>query len=133
MIERATSHSLPTTEIYPMGVAMSQHLERAIAFKVEGNYDAAVATLKELLAEDPDLSEAHRQLGLVYGFTGEFDASLEELEKAVSLDGSNLGTRIDLAKTFAMLGMYDEAKTGFEYVLSVDPDNEIAKQQLAFF
>jgi tetratricopeptide (TPR) repeat protein len=133
LFERATSHSPPTTEIHHMGVAMSQHLERAVTFKIEGDYDAAVAVLKEILADDPDLSEAHHQLGLVYGFTGEFDESLSELERAVALDGANLTTRLDLAKTYAMLGMYDEAKSGFEYVLSVDPGNEVAKQQLSFF
>jgi tetratricopeptide (TPR) repeat protein len=116
-----------------MGVAMGQHLEQAIALKIEGNYDAAVACLKEILAENPNQSEAHHQLGLVYGFTGEFDASLEELEAAVSLDGGNLGTRIDLAKTQAMLGMYEEARSGFEYVLAIEPGNEVAKQQLSFF
>ena len=116
-----------------MGVVMSQHLDRAVALKIDGDYDGALAVLKEILADDPDLSEAHHQLGLVYGFTGEFDASLEELERAVSLDGTNLGTRLDLAKTYAMLGMYDEAKAGFEYVLACDPGNELAKQQLAFF
>jgi tetratricopeptide (TPR) repeat protein len=116
-----------------MGVAMGQHLEHAIALKVAGNYDAAVAALKEILAEDPDQSEAHHQLGLVYGFTGEFDESVEELERAIALDGSNLSTRIDLAKTYAMLGMYEEARLGFEYVLQEEPDNEVAKHNLAFF
>lgn len=116
-----------------MGVAVSQHLERAITLKIEGDYDAAVAALKAILADEPDLSEAHHQLGLVYGFTGEFDESLAELERAVSLDGTDLTTRLDLAKTYAMLGMYDEARAGFEHILSEEPDNEVAKQQLSFF
>src|SRR2546423_1036374 len=97
------------------------HLERGIAYKVEGNYDAALTEIRDALLDEPDSPDVHHQLGLILGFTGEFEESLEELKKAVDLDGANLVARNDLAKTYAMLAMIDEAKATFEEVLRLDP------------
>ncbi len=116
-----------------MSIVGNLHLERAIAYKVEGNYDAALVELRELIAEEPTSGEARHQMGLVLGFIGEFDQSLEELKKAAELDSADVTTLIDLAKTLAMLGMYDEAKEGFLRVLELEPANEVAKQNLVFF
>lgn len=109
------------------------HLERGVALKLEGDYDSALAELKAALAEEPNSSEAHHQLGLVYIFTGEFELSLEELKQAAALNDSDITTLNDLALTYTMLERYDEAKAGFEEVLRRDPDNSIAKKNLEFF
>lgn len=116
-----------------MGTLVKTSLERAIALKVEGKYTEAIAELQSILGETPDCSEAHHQLGLVYGFTGEFDESLLELQKAAELDPESISVRNDLALTYAMLGMYDEAKAGFEEVLRRDPGNEVALKNMTFF
>src|SRR4029079_7243410 len=94
---------------FQMSVVGSLHLDQGIAYKVAGDYDQAIRVFQAILADEPNSSEAHHQLGLVYGFTGMFDESLEELQHAVDLDGANLFTRNDLAKTYAMLGMIEEA------------------------
>ncbi len=110
-----------------------QRLEQAINLKVEGSYDEAVAILTPLIEEDPGSAEAHRQLGLIYGFQGLFDESLEVLAKAVGLDSSRADILCDLAMTHAMLGMFDEAKEEFERVLELDPGNAKAKEQMVYF
>lgn len=111
----------------------AQRLEEAIKLKQGGSYDEAVEILSEIVQEDQDNPEIHRQLGLVYGYQGLFDESLEELDKAVQLDDSRSDLLADLAMTHCMLGMYDEAKEEFERVLEMDPENKIAKQQLVYF
>jgi tetratricopeptide (TPR) repeat protein len=116
-----------------MGTLVKTTLDRAIALKVEGNYPDAIAELRAILRESPDCSEAHHQLGLVFGFTGEFEDSLAELKRAADLDPSSIPIQNDLALTYAMLGMYDEAKAGFEEVLRRDPANEVALKNITFF
>lgn len=120
-------------ELSAMGMVGNLHLERAIAYKIAGNYDDARGELLAALDEEPDSAEAHHQLGLVHGFTGMFDESLESLQKAVTLDGNSLTFRNDLALTYAMLGMNEEAKAGFEEVLRRDPGNEVARKNILFF
>jgi Tfp pilus assembly protein PilF len=114
-------------------LSLEERLQRGVAFKVDGKYEAAERELKEVLGEDPDHPAAHRELGLVYCFTGMFDESIEELKHAVSLDPEDLKARNDLALTYTMLGMMDEARAEFETVLSVDPSNSDALRQMQFF
>ncbi|HZO90750.1 MAG TPA: tetratricopeptide repeat protein [Chthonomonadaceae bacterium] len=116
-----------------MSSHLKTYLDRGISFKVEGRYDEAVAEFRHILEEDPNSSDAHHQLGLVYGFTGMFDESLEELRHAAMLAPARTDIRNDLALTYSMLGMYDEAREEFEEVLRRDPNNEKALKNLQFF
>lgn len=113
--------------------ALEERLQRGVALKVEGNYEAALQEIQAVLAAAPHLPSAHRELGLVLGFTGMFDESLEALKKTKELDPSWLEARNDLALTYAMLGMVDEAKREFEEVLELDPTNATAQRHIVFF
>ena len=116
---------------------MSSHgnsnLDRGIALKVEGRYEEAIIELREMLVQDPNSSDGHHQLGLVYGFMGDFDESIEELQKAVMLAPARVDARVDLALTFSMLGEYEKARPEFEEILRRDPTNKRALDSLQFF
>ena len=60
-----------------MGSNANVYLERGIAFKIEGRYDEAISELQLLLSEDPNSSDGHYQMGLVYGFKCLFDEQFE--------------------------------------------------------
>lgn len=111
----------------------SEYLERAVGYKVDGKYEEALSELNALLAQSPDHSEAHHQLGLILGFTGDFDQSLAELRRAVELEPESTLLRNDLALTYTMLGMYDEAKEQFAQVLEQDRENQVALRNLTYF
>lgn len=112
---------------------LEDRLQQSVAFKVDGNYEAAERELKGILGEVPDHPAAHRELGLVYCFTGMFDESIEELRFAVTLDPADLKARNDLALTYTMLGMMEEARVEFETVLSADPTNSDALRHMQYF
>jgi tetratricopeptide (TPR) repeat protein len=114
-------------------VNIQEFLDRGISLKNEGHYEEAQACFTAVLECEPNNVEAHRHLGLVYGFIGLFDESIDELKTAVNLDQKNLKARNDLALTYSMLGMCDEAKCEFMTVLSADPENEVAKNNIIYF
>ena len=114
-------------------LALEERLQRGVAFKVDGDYEAAERELKEVLGADPTHPVAHRELGLVYCFTGMFDDSIEQLKHAVALDPADLKARNDLALTYTMLGMMDEARAEFETVLGADPTNSVALRNMQYF
>ena len=116
-----------------MGSHTNPYLERGITLKIDGRYEEAIAEFCQMIAEDPNSSDGHYQLGLVYGFTGLFDESLSELQHAVVLAPARIDVRTDLALTYSMLGMYDEAMSEFKEVLSRDPENKRALDSLKFF
>ena len=92
-----------------MGSHGNSNLDRGIALKVEGRYDEAITEFRELLSQDPNSSDGHHQLGLVFGFIGLFDELIEELQKAVMLAPTRVEARVDLALTCSMLGEYEKA------------------------
>ena len=113
--------------------AMQARLQQAVTHKVAGEYEDAERLLRSILAEDPENSQAYRELGLVLGFTGMFDESIEALQRAVQLDPQYVDARNDLGMSYAMLGMVDEAKAEFETVLEMDPANAMAQRQIIYF
>jgi tetratricopeptide (TPR) repeat protein len=115
------------------GDDLEERLQRGVALKVEGNYEAALQEIQAVLEAAPNSPAAHRELGLVLGFTGMFDESLEALKKTKELDPTWLDARNDLGLTYAMLGMVDEAKREFEEVLELDPTNSTAQRHIVFF
>ncbi len=82
-----------------------------------------MAEINAVIEIDPMCAEAHRQLGLVYGYIGMLEKAVDELLQAVNLDLQNVSARNDLALTYTMLGMFEEAKAEFEAVLAIDPNN----------
>jgi tetratricopeptide (TPR) repeat protein len=113
--------------------SLQERLQRATAFKNEGQYELALAEFRSILEEDPSNIEARVGLGLVLCFTGEFDASLQELQRATQEGPECVLARLNLAKTYAMLGMYEEAKDEFHQVLRLSPGHKEATKQLAYF
>ncbi len=111
---------------------LEERFNRGVHYKIEGQYDEAIAEFLEVLKEQPDHAEAHMHLGLVYGFIGLFEESLEELRRAVGLNPDSVEARLYLAKTYCMLGNFDEAKKEFLEVLRLDPGNAEAMKQMAF-
>ena len=111
---------------------IAARLEQAVQHKIVGEYDEAVAILQEVLAQAPELPDAHHQLGLVYVFTGLFDESTAELERAVELSPASIKFLIDLGKTHTMLGDYEKAVPIFQRVLEIDPFNDEARKNLDF-
>jgi tetratricopeptide (TPR) repeat protein len=112
---------------------VGERYDRGVALKVTGNYEDAIVEFQAILSVYPEHIDAHRQLGLVYGFLGQFDESIRELLEAVSLNGGDVNARNDLALTYAMIGLFEEAQSEFLAVLSDDPDNAVAKKNLTYF
>lgn len=110
----------------------AERLAQVVRHKVVGEYDEAIEILKDVLAHEPDLPDAHHEMGLVYVFTGLFDESIAELEHAVALAPGSIKFLLDLAKTHTMLGDYEKAIPLFENVLEVDPFNDEALKNLEF-
>ena len=107
--------------------------EQAKKHRLGGEYDAAIALLRPLLAADPHNAELHHELGLIHSFKVDMDESIYYLETAVRLAPRSIPYMIDAGKTHAMFGNDEKAKAIFEYVLKLEPANAEAEKNLAFY
>jgi len=96
-------------------------LAKADQAQREGRLEDAEKVLRELLARDPDNSDALRMLGMVALDANRFKAARRMLERAVELaPGSVLGWN-DLANFHLKQDRYDEALKSVQRAVDLDP------------
>jgi tetratricopeptide (TPR) repeat protein len=78
--------------------------------KTRGNLDEAIVELRKALELDPELAEAHFELGhLLLALKGDAKVALPHLETAVERESSNLFYRAWLGAALSTAGQYDRA------------------------
>ena len=112
---------------------VTAQFEKAVEYKLSGEYDEALAVLRPLLQSHPNNAEVYHELGLIHSFKVDMDESIYYLEMAVRLAPQKVAYMLDAGKTHAMFGNDDKAKAIFEYILKLDPSNEEAQKNLAYY
>ena len=111
-------------------VALYNLLLRAGEDSEAGDYEAAAAKVKEALAADPEIIEAHSRLGNIYTKAGKHADAVAAYKRALALDPEHLQSTYNLALAYRALGQIDEAIVGFERTQQLDPRSGRAHFQL---
>jgi tetratricopeptide (TPR) repeat protein len=72
-------------------------------------FDEAITEFKQVLAFDPDDSNAHSDLGGSYIWKGDLSEGIAECNRAITLDPSNAYAYGNLAEGYYRSGKYDLA------------------------
>ncbi|MFZ0760076.1 MAG: tetratricopeptide repeat protein [Candidatus Sulfotelmatobacter sp.] len=105
-LENATQQTLPANQSEPLLAALGT------AYAENNEMEKALATLKNLVAAQPNSGPAHFSLGLLYvrkGQAGDEEAAVSEFREALRLDRSLDPARIALGQTLAALHQYSVA------------------------
>lgn len=94
------------------------------------DFDAALATLQQAVANDQSSRELYELLGVAYTRKGMVPEGIEALTAAVTLDPSNVTSRINLAVALHRAGLQPEAAVQLREARTLDPANEKARQLL---
>jgi len=86
-----------------------RHLNLALVMKKRGQLDSAIAELQSAVAIDPDMAEAHGELGCLYIDKGKIEEAKKALDKAYELDQDYLPANICDARVMGEEGQIDEA------------------------
>jgi tetratricopeptide (TPR) repeat protein len=84
----------------------------AIVYSAGGRAEEARQALTRALNIDPNLAEAHLQLGIIEQAAGDWKAALARLQRAAKLQPENAAVRYRLANVYQKLG--DSEKAGVE-------------------
>jgi len=95
-----------------------------------GKTDQAIALLRGITAEKPDLVAAHYLLGFAYLRNSQNDDAETELQRAVAQDGANPSYRVELAVVYLRKNQPDRAIAELAPVVAKNPDNYLAQVNL---
>jgi tetratricopeptide (TPR) repeat protein len=87
-----------------------------------GKSDEALATLRQLVREEPGNAAAHNMLGSLLNSSGHYAEALPHAEKAVELDPANGRYRYNRGVVRAEHGRFAEAVADFDAALAAHPD-----------
>src|SRR6185369_1514730 len=119
----ALAFLLPVFFVPPQGDVFRKHYENANAYHRDGNYEAAEAEFRVILAE------AYKQLGKIYSAQGNYQASINAFETALArLDAND--ALIDLSIAYFHAGEYSKGIKPLQRLLATDTQNPIGHHML---
>jgi tetratricopeptide (TPR) repeat protein len=89
---------------------------------LRGDRDEAIRRYQELLAVDPNYSEAYNQIGYYYGYRGDYERAIENLEKYRFISRDNANPFDSLGENQAYSGHYNEAIENLNRALAIKAD-----------
>ncbi len=112
-------------------IALYNLLKLAGSDSVAGRLDDAIAKVRDVLAEDPDVVEAYLILGNLHMKAKRADEAIAAYRQALSLDDRHENAAFALGLAYRQAGRTDAAEAGFERVLQINPRSTKAQWQLA--
>ena len=98
-------------------------LALAYAYRVEGEFDSAIAIYKRILVVNPDDFDALDGLAFTLSWQGDLDSSVRVYKKMFKLFKNKKDVLIGLARTYGWMGKLEEAKRWIRIALEKYPDS----------
>jgi tetratricopeptide (TPR) repeat protein len=96
-------------------------LARAEALMQSQRFYEAMQDFKNVIAMDPDVAVAHRDLGVLNAMVSNHQAAVDELETAVRLEPNDALSHNNLGLAYQAAGKLKEAKEHFEHAIASNP------------
>ena len=91
-------------------------------FLQEGRFADAVAALQDVLKQQPDLAEAHYNLGNAHVGARQYALAVASYREAIRLNPNFVQAHTNLGFVYARLGAHGEAVATFRAAIHVQPD-----------
>jgi len=119
------------TEQTRFGSGTRRDFESAIELIEAGEVAAGIDLLKQVVAESPDATAAHIDLGIAYRLANEFALAETSLGRALALNPRHPVAHNELGLVQRKLGRFEEARSSYERALAIAPDFHYAQRNLA--
>ncbi|MBW2599219.1 MAG: tetratricopeptide repeat protein [Deltaproteobacteria bacterium] len=105
--------------------------QSGVAYRVAGNYDAAIEQFKKAIEQDPNDPNNYDWLGLSYQEKSQYKDAVVWYQKAIAKGLTNSPTFSRLAQCYNKLNQYDDAILAGRRAIELDFTNEVAHFELA--
>ncbi len=107
-------------------IGVFNQLSHARELGLEEKFDRAVAIIRAIIAEDPDIIDAYFTLGNLYFKQGELENALESFFEALDRKPDDAFTVINIANSYIRMGNLEEAeKFIVSFLPSLPPDSQL--------
>jgi tetratricopeptide (TPR) repeat protein len=103
-----------------------------------GKEALAVEALKQAIAFDPEMAEAHFKLGMAYAILEkekdaekEFESAVDGYKKILKQDPKNAQAQFDLGRSYNKLNKDDEAEDALRAAVKMNPDDGSFNREMA--
>lgn len=97
----------------------------------QGQLEAGIAGLEQIIASAPDLAAPHINLGIAYRMKGDLESAEASLLKAIGLNPLHPVARNELGIVYRKTGRFAEARSSYEAALDIYPGYHHARRNLA--
>lgn len=98
-----------------------------------GKYDDSKKTYLEAIKIEPEFSELHNNLGLLYLRMKNVNEAALSFEESVKKNVNNVGAYVNLGKALIELERYEEALKAYNRALQIDPSNQEAREAVKLY
>ncbi|HSG64914.1 MAG TPA: tetratricopeptide repeat protein [Gammaproteobacteria bacterium] len=127
----ADETSLTITERLRISGEARANYELAMQNLAQERYDEGIALLLAVIADAPDVTAPHIDLGIAYGRAGDLEAAEAALQDALTLTPNHPVANNELGIIYRRTGRFDAARASYEQALAVLPAFHYARRNLA--
>jgi DNA-binding winged helix-turn-helix (wHTH) protein/TolB-like protein/Tfp pilus assembly protein PilF len=95
----------------------------AVCLAQIGQFDQALAQLRQAQRHDPLSLVIQVHIGWVYYYSGQYDRAIEQYQRALEMDPSYIWARVHLSQAYVQRGMYTEAIAELQQAVASSPIN----------
>lgn len=109
-------------------IQLRQLVLKAVQLRAAGEFDEAVAKLREAAAMDPENSDLHRELGITFLLAKEWKRARVEMLEAIKHDPSDADAHNGLGYAMEKLGDLEPALEEYRTATHLEPDDRSYRQ-----
>ena len=100
----------------------NRYFKEGVAYLKKGQWNAAIASLKEAVRLKPDVALSHALLGLAYSNKGQYDLVIASYKEAIRLKPDYADVHLGLGNAYLKKGQWDDAIASFKEAIRLNPD-----------
>ncbi len=105
-------------------------VQEALALVLQGQYDASIQKVRDVLKKSPSLAVAHEVLGIGLTKKGQLDEGLKSFQKALELEPDRNTALTKMGDVYLAKNELARAKNCFLRAVAMRPDDRLAHQRL---
>jgi tetratricopeptide (TPR) repeat protein len=106
---------------HPKNIKLTEKLEFGVELMQYGSYDYALKVFNNIIATDPEWSEAWNRRATTFFLMNEYTNSLNDIEKVLSIEPRHFGALSGQARIFIKLQKYEKAILSLKKTLKFYP------------